>query len=102
MKKPFRFAIFDSKTLAERTQDNNAFKGAINCKKYVLDFPSLTNDIHLIVPCKKSTHSNYTSLATFSRTAPIKQQVTLWKKGQKITVIGFPLQDLESRGYMFV
>jgi hypothetical protein len=85
MKKPFRFAIFDTKTLAERIQDNNAFKGAINCNKYVISFPSLTRDINLVVPCKKSTYSNYTSLATFSRTAPIKQQIALWKKvGQKI------------------
>ena len=85
MKKPFRFAIFDSKTLAERKQDNDAFKGAVICNKYVISFPNLSKNIDLVVPCKKSNHSDYTSLSTFSRTAPIKQQVAFWKKvGKKI------------------
>lgn len=82
MNKPFRFSIFNSKTLSERTQDNNAFNGIINCSKktQVISFLSLSKDTNLIVPCKKSYVANYTSLATFSRTAPIKQQVEFWKK----------------------
>ena len=31
MKKPFRFAVYESKTLAKRVQDSNAFDGKINC-----------------------------------------------------------------------
>jgi hypothetical protein len=80
MEKPFRFAIFNSKKLAERKQDNNAFKGVINCKKNVIAFPSLSKQINLVVPCKRSQSAEYTSLATFSQTAPIKQQVSFWKK----------------------
>lgn len=85
MKKPFRFAIFNSKTLAERKQEDNAFKGVINCgNRLAIAFPSLSKDVHLVVPCYKSV-ADYTSLATFSRTAPIKQQVAFWKKvGQNI------------------
>jgi hypothetical protein len=85
MKNPFRFAIFDSKTLAKRKQDDNAFKGAINCSnKLAIAFPSLNTEVILVVPCHKST-ADYTSLATFSRTAPINQQVAFWKKvGQNI------------------
>jgi hypothetical protein len=80
MKKPFRFAIFNSKTLSERKQDDNAFKGSINCNKNVISFPSLTKNVDLVVPCKRSHSTEYTSLATFSRSAPIKQQVAFWKK----------------------
>jgi hypothetical protein len=80
MKVPFRFAIFDSKTLSERTQDNTAFSGVINNKKNVIVFPSITKDVKLVVPCKLNEKSEYTSLSTFSRTAPICQQVAFWKK----------------------
>ena len=85
MTKPFRFAIFNSKTLADRKQDNKAFNGIINCRnKLVISFPSLSKNVKLIVPCYKSV-ADYTSLSTFSRTAPIKQQVAFWKKvGQNI------------------
>lgn len=82
MGKPFRFAIYNSKTLAKRKQDNNAFGGIINCSKnqQTKVFPSLNNDTNLVVPCNLSKKSNYTSLATFTRTAPVKQQVDLWQK----------------------
>ena len=82
LNKPFRFAIFNSKTLAERKQDNKAFNGLINCDKKTqsVSFPSLSKDINLVVPCKTYHSANYTSLATFSRTAPIKQQVAFWKE----------------------
>lgn len=79
LNKPFRFAIFNSKTLSHRKQDNKAFKGAINCKESAIAFPSLTKNIDLVVPCKISSSVNYTSLATFSRTASIKQQVDFWR-----------------------
>jgi hypothetical protein len=79
MNKPFRFAIFDSKTLANRKQDNKAFNGVINCKKdYAISFPSLSKNIDLVVPCNRSSSTKYTSLATFSRTSLIKQQVDFW------------------------
>jgi hypothetical protein len=85
LNKPFRFAIFDSKTLAKKKQDNNAFKGIINCSKNAIDFPSLTKDVHLVVPCNKNSSTIYTSIATFSRTANIHQQYMFWKKvGQNI------------------
>lgn len=80
MKKPFRFAVYESKTLEKRIQDNNAFDGKINCRKNEIKFPSLDKHIHLISPCNKYSNSNYTSLATFSRTVPLKQQVSFWRK----------------------
>lgn len=80
MKKPFRFVVYESKTLAKRIQDNNAFDGKINCTKNEIKFPSLHKNIDLISPCNKYSNSNYTSLATFSRTAPLKQQISFWRK----------------------
>ena len=80
LNKPFRFAIFNSKTLAKRKQDNNAFDGAINCSRNSISFPNLTKDVQLVVPCHNSDSTNYTSLATFSRTSKIKQQYMFWKK----------------------
>jgi hypothetical protein len=80
MKKPFRFAVYDSQTLAKRTQDTNAFNGKINCHKNVIAFPSLSKDTDLVVPCRKYNNSVYTSISTFSRTVPIKQQVAFWQK----------------------
>jgi len=80
MKKPFRFAVYESKTLSKRIQDNNAFDGKIDCYKNVIKFPSLSKDMNLISPCNKNKNSNYTSLATFSRTAPLKQQISFWVK----------------------
>ena len=80
LKNTFRFAIFDSKTLSKRKQDNAAFNGKINCSKNVISFPSLSNDILLVVPCRKSQSVDYTSLSTFSRTASIMQQMSFWKK----------------------
>ena len=80
LKEPFRFAIFESKTLSERKQDDDAFKGKINCSKNVISFPSLSKHILLVVPCSKSHYADYTSLATFSRSASIKQQIAFWKK----------------------
>ena len=85
LNKPFRFVIFNSKTLAKRKQDDDAFEGMINCSRNVILFPSLSKDIHLVVPCLKCYSTDYTSLATFSRTAKIKQQYMFWKKvGQNI------------------
>ena len=85
MEKLFRFSIYESKTLSERKQDNKAFEGKINCDKNVISFPSLSKNVNLVVPCKKSNNTKYTSLSTFSRTAPITQQIALWKKvGKKL------------------
>ena len=90
LNQPFRFAIFNSKTLSHRKQDNTAFNGSINCKKsspYAISFPSLSKNIDLVVPCKYSKKVDYTSISTFSRTAPIKQQVAFWNKvGENIKV----------------
>ena len=36
--------------------------------------------MYLISPCNKYSNSNYTSLSTFSRTAPLKQQISFWRK----------------------
>jgi len=80
LKKPFRFAVYDSSTLAKRKQDNDAFKGKINCRKNALSFPSLSKEIDLVIPCRKYKNSIYTSISTFSRTVPIKQQVSFWQK----------------------
>ena len=80
LKNPFRFAIFDSKTLSERKQDTEAFKGKIKCSKNVISFLSLDKEILLICPCHKTISADYTSLATFSRTVSIKQQCSFWKK----------------------
>ena len=50
MKKSFRFAIFNNKTLAERKQEDNAFKVAINCRnKLAITFTSLSKDVQLVI-----------------------------------------------------
>jgi hypothetical protein len=45
----------------------------------VVDFPNLGGDAHLIVPCRQSADANYSHLAGFHRTAPLRQQHALWQ-----------------------
>lgn len=79
----FRFNVIDkTKKLSKMKQDTKTYKKYFKNRKDVAVFMNLTNDAKLIVPkyLKNISRRTYLNISTFSRNAPIKQQIHLWEE----------------------
>ncbi len=57
-----------------------AFEDCFSKENPVVDFPNLSGDAHLVVPCPLAKESCYTHIACFTQNAPMSQQLALWQK----------------------
>lgn len=74
----FEFVILNSPSL-DRPADSSSFDPYIRTKnKEVVVFQNLGGDAHLVVPTRVDQSANYCHLASFTKSAPLGQQQTLW------------------------
>jgi ribosomal protein L18E len=79
------FNVIDkTKQLSKMKIDTKTYKKYFKTDKDVAVFMNLTNDTILIVPkilkSKKINKNIYLNISTFSRNAPLEQQINLWKE----------------------
>ncbi len=77
----FEFVLVDSRSLAGVRTDEQAFANHFASAKpgaSVIEFPNLSGDATLVVPCPGEPSSAYSQISTFARQAPDDQQHQLW------------------------
>ncbi len=77
----FEFVLVDSRSLAGVRTDEQAFTNHFASAKpgaSVIEFPNLSGDATLVVPCPGEPSSAYSQISTFARQAPDDQQHQLW------------------------
>jgi hypothetical protein len=80
--KNFEFVIINTPNLSKIKTDINVYKEYFKNNEMVASFLNLTGDTTLIVPqiLKNVNHNIYRNIQTFTKGAPINQQIILWKK----------------------
>ncbi len=77
----FQFVTIDSPGLDSRLPDTQSFaKQLSNCNSEnpVMTFDNLGRDATLVVPAGLTDDANYVGIASFTRCAPLAQQLKLW------------------------
>jgi len=77
----FEFVLVDSRSLAGVRTDEQAFANQFASAQpgeSVIEFPNLSGDATLVVPCPSRLVSAYSQISTFAREAPDDQQHQLW------------------------
>ncbi len=77
----FEFVLVDSRSLAGVRTDEQAFANhfaSAQPGESVIEFPNLSGDATLVVPCPGEPSSAYSQISTFARQAPDDQQHKLW------------------------
>ena len=77
--RPFEFVLVDAPPLANVPAERSAFASYFTAVP-VVDFPNLSGDAHLVVPCPQSSTDAFAHLATFSRSALLGQQHRFWQQ----------------------
>ena len=81
MDRKFEFVLVDSRSLAGVRADEQAFAihfASAKPGESVIEFPNLSGDATLVVPCPSEPVSAYSQISTFAREAPDDQQHQLW------------------------
>lgn len=79
LERPFESVLVDAPQLANVSAERHAFANYFH-NESVVDFPNLSGDAHLVVPCPQSSADAFAHLATFSRSAPPAQQHQFWQR----------------------
>ena len=77
----FQFVILDAPELGRRAPDTKSFAKQLssgNVDNSVMTFDNLGRDATLVVPAGLTDDANYVDIASFTRYAPLAQQIKLW------------------------
>ena len=75
---PFEFVLVKSSQLPQIKADQRPFSEHFNTRDFVISFPNLGGDAHLIVPTPQAADNAYPHFAAFIRNAPEEQKHQLW------------------------
>ena len=77
--RPFECVFVSSPSLSHMTPEPDVFAEHFHAKQGAVKFGNLGGDALLVAPCPTGPGDEYAHLATFTRSAPAKQQHAFWK-----------------------